>query len=166
MPLSPLLSAIVAIVVGHRRHCSRHCCRPPLPLLSATAAIVVGHRRRCYRQPGEARSSPGQLRVAQISPEPSVATRKEPNKIQRNPLESHGQRRNFTEIQRDIATSSRQHLSRGARTSQQRALMSHGGYMKEHWEAMRNPTQLRASKHGSSNLDQPRARVSSLDASR
>ena len=40
-----------------------------------------------------------------------------------------------------------------------------GSYMKEHWEAMRNPTQLRASKQGSSSPDQPKANVSRCDAS-
>ena len=40
-----------------------------------------------------------------------------------------------------------------------------GSYLKEHWEAMRNPTQLRASKQGSSSPDQPKANVSKFDAS-
>ena len=40
-----------------------------------------------------------------------------------------------------------------------------GSYLKEHWEAMRNPTQLRASKQGSSSPDQPKTNVSRFDAS-
>ena len=40
-----------------------------------------------------------------------------------------------------------------------------GSFFKEHWEAMRNPTQLRASKQGSSNPDQPKSSVSRFGAS-